>query len=250
MSILLPNVQTMDRDRDVSQETDPASCCRIAKNGCNAYYLQRFGWDNWGIAEQCGSEEYSIKPGSRQLMLHRLNPGGQPAADCVWWNYRPDWVHNDHAAVATATKAQVTGGVGNFYAPWLRRQRAIMPVDGWFEWSDIDGIRHAHYITAQNRHPLFLAVITLFEPGELSDGPERGMAVITTDVGKIEMHGSRPVIFEKFDALNWLNPQLTSVEAVQLIGDFARPVDDFEWWSVDAADQSKRETQPSMIQPF
>ncbi|WP_255992203.1 SOS response-associated peptidase family protein [Chitinolyticbacter albus] len=252
MSIVSPDAAASWPNHAPLHEAESSACGRIAKNGCNAYYLQCFGWNNQGIAAQCGPEQYSIEPGSRQLMLHRLNPGGQPSADCVWWNYRPVWANGGDAAVATATAtaAQVTGGVGSFYAPWLRRQRAIMPVDGWFQWADIDDVRHAHYITARNRHPLFVAVITLFESGGHSNGPERGMAVITTDEGRIEMHENRPVIFERFDALNWIDPALTPIQAEQLMRDLARPVDDFEWWSVGGADKAKWETMPAMIQSF
>ncbi|WP_255992042.1 SOS response-associated peptidase [Chitinolyticbacter albus] len=226
-------------------------CGRVAKTRQGWDYIEHLGWDH----ELDGLDDpprYNVPPGTRQLMLHRLGEEGAPAADWVWWNYLPAW-SKTKGGYPNARIEKVLGGSGYYRAPWEKRRRGIMPVDGWFEWLALEGGgKQPYYITAKNRQPLWLATITLFEPGQPSEGPEHGMAIITQDSvgGMVDVHDRRPVVFGQADVLAWLDPNVSPDLASQLLLHMARPGDEFEWWAVPVAIGNTRNQGAALIEPL
>ncbi|GAA5787341.1 SOS response-associated peptidase [Chitiniphilus shinanonensis] len=227
-------------------------CGRVAKTRRGGEYLEHIGWRESGIVLRFDdAPRYNVPPGTRQLMLHRFGDDAAPSADAVWWNYQPAWVAGKGRAYPNARAEKVLAGSGYYRAPWNARRRGIMPADGWYEWPEIDGAKRAHYITGCDRAPLWLATIALYVPGEPSDGPERGMAIITADAvgGMVDVHDRRPLVLRTADALAWLDPATSPELAGQLLRELARPAEEFEWWPVDPAVGNVRNQGAELVAP-
>ncbi|WP_148716513.1 SOS response-associated peptidase [Chitinolyticbacter meiyuanensis] len=224
-------------------------CGRTAKWRTGWELIEAFGWGSV-LPKLDDPPRYNVPPGTPQLMLHRM--GGTPSADMVHWNYQPAWAAGKGRAYPNARVEKVVAGSGYYKVPWVKRQRGIMPVDGWYEWPAVDGKKQPYLIAGKDRAPLWLATITLFQSGDASNGPESGMAIITADAvgGMIDVHDRRPIVLRTEDALAWVDPDVDTEFAAHLLLQLARPSDDFEWWKVSPAVGSVKNQGRELMDPI
>lgn len=195
---------------------------------------------------------YNVPPGSRVAALHRLDDDGEPRVEELFWNYQPAWAASKGRAYPNARIEKVSSSA--FYKDaWQNARRVIVPASGWYEWLlQPDGSKQPYYIVPRDGGPLYLAGITLWQPGQPSDAPARGMAIITADAegGMVDIHDRRPVVLAASDAALWLDRMAPLPLAAELISRHRRPSEDFEWWPVSRAVGNVRNTAATLIHPI
>ncbi len=90
-----------------------------------------------------------------------------------------------------------------------RTRRAIVPADGYYEWSQVD--RQPYRITDPNHGLWYFAAIYQERPGHLAE-----IAIVTTEASQmlLPLHPRMPLILSK-DAVNlWLDRETQAFEAI------------------------------------
>lgn len=137
------------------------------------------------------------------------------------------------------------------------RRRAIVPMDGYFEWQKVPGgkAKTPYFLTGPDGAPL--AAAGLYElwpdPAKAEDDPDRWLwtyAVITTtstdSTGHI--HDRSPLLLRADFVDTWLDPSLTDAETIrQLVASVPEP--HLVPREVDPAVGNVRNNGPELVQP-
>jgi putative SOS response-associated peptidase YedK len=126
----------------------------------------------------------------------------------------------------------------------LRQRRAIVPVDGFWMWREIDGVEVPFYVRSRTGEPLYVAALW-----DDSDSEER-LAIITTESNQlVEPLGARMPAILRGDAVDlWLDEAITAqrplLKVLQTVpsGFFRVAATDplaVNWRSLDDASQSR-----------
>ncbi|MGN5476429.1 SOS response-associated peptidase [Cupriavidus basilensis] len=207
-------------------------CGRIAQ------YSRLDVWEA-GVGLRCvppGSilPSYNIAPSHSPLVLHRLGEGDAPSAECVRWGCKPNRPYPTYFVINIRVDRAATS---DYFKPlWRRRQRVIVPVDGWYEWPVIQGIKRPQFISRKDG-ACFLAALAYWETGVMVQPEGAGFVIITDDArgGLTDIHDSRPIVFSGVDALAWMDPELTPRGASVLMHHHCLPIEAFQWWEVGLA---------------
>lgn len=185
---------------------------------------------------------YNIAP-STPVAVMRVDDAGL-RADLVKWGWRPHWA-TDRVPPINARAEKVAHGPF-FRAIWPNR--AITPVDGWFEWVDEGGPKkQPYYIRRRDGRPALCASI-----GQFAGSDHDGFVIITADAqgGMVDMHDRRPVVLVPELAREWLDPATPKEQAEQMALNLGEPSEVFEWYRVSTAVGNTRNQGPDIILPF
>jgi putative SOS response-associated peptidase YedK len=189
-------------------------------------------------------ERYNGAPSQQLALFHQED--NVLHADLVRWGWRPHWA-KDRAAPINARVEKVAHGP--FYRPiWLNR--AITPINNWFEWVDEGGPKKQPYlIRRRDQAPILCAAIGQFPTGDREPGEHDGFVIITADSqgGMIDVHDRRPVVLNPELAREWLYPATLTERAEQMVLHQGEPAEVFEWFKVDPSVGNIRNNGPEFI---
>lgn len=100
----------------------------------------------------------------------------------------------------------------------LRRQRCLIPADGFYEWRRVNGTKEAFLVRRADARPFAFA--GLWEPpAERDPGVEGTCTIVTTDPNPVlrEIHDRMPVILDPEDWNRWLDPEMHKVSALRAL---------------------------------
>lgn len=189
-------------------------------------------------------EKYNVAPTTQIALFHM--DGVVLRADAVRWGWRPYWA-KDRAAPINARIEKVAHG------PFFRSiwpNRAITPVDSWFEWVDEGGSKKQPYlIRRRDGAPILCAAIGQFPI--IASRDDDGFVIITADSegGMIDVHDRRPVVLSPELAREWLDPATPNQRAEQMALFQGEPTGAFEWYRVSAAVGNVRNQGQELIEP-
>jgi putative SOS response-associated peptidase YedK len=181
--------------------------------------------------------------------MHRLGDGKEHM-DTVSWGYRPSWAAEKGMPMAINARIE-KAATGAFFRPLWKFGRAIVPADGWFEWTGEPRNKQPWYIRLKTDQPMFLAAITDFRPGrEMSE--DSGFVIVTAaaDGGLVDVHDRRPIVFSNEDAALWMDNSLPADQAENLARCVSLPPDAFEWYPVSKEVNKVGNNEPRLIEPF
>ncbi|WP_434706946.1 SOS response-associated peptidase family protein [Pseudomonas sp. D4-18] len=190
---------------------------------------------------------YNGAPSQQLALLHQEDETLH--ADLVRWGWRPHWA-KDRAAPINARVEKVAHGP--FYRP-IWPNRAITPINNWFEWVDEGGPKKQPYlIRRRDQAPVLCASIGQFPTGGREPGEHDGFVIITADSegGMVDIHDRRPVVLTPELAREWLDPATPTERAEQIALHQGAPADVFEWFKVDRAIGNVRNQGPELIRPM
>ena len=194
---------------------------------------------------------YNIAPGQMNPVITSHSPN---QISRMFWGLIPHWAKDDSQKFKTINaRAETAAKLATFREPF-RHKRCIVPATGFYE---PDKLNHAkppypwHYfqLTDQNIFG-FARVYDIWEDKET--GKEiRSYTIITTTpndmVGKY--HDRMPVILEREDEEEWLNPDITEVERLMpLLKSY--PAEKMEEWRVGDAARNPRNDSPELLKPI
>lgn len=185
---------------------------------------------------------YNVAPGTPVALL-RWEAAGR-RADLVKWGWRPHWATGPVTPINARAEKVAHGPY--FRSIWPHR--AVVPVDGWFEWVDEGAAKkQPYFIRRRDGHPALCAAI-----GEFSGNERDGFVIITADAqgGMVDVHDRRPVVLSAQLAVAWMALDLPSEAAEQMALSLGEPAERFEWYRVGMAVGNARNQGAELIQPL
>lgn len=205
--------------------------------------------------------QYNVPPGSHPWLM-QVDHDGRPSIDRAHWGYRPSWA--DERGMPMAINARVEkAATGRYFRPLWKRGRAIVPADGWYEWTGEKGHKQPWYIHLSDGGPMYLAALTNVKPGtaeqddhaahpDIPPAGIRGFVIVTAaaDAGLLDVHDRRPVVLSPDDARLWMDPELPVEQAEHLARAMALPPEAFHWHEVGTEVNRVGRNGPELIAPM
>ena len=196
-------------------------------------YASEMGWDidPFGEPRDERGPDWNVPPGSRPWLMHRIGDG-QPRIEPVKWGYRPRWAADKGLPVSINARIEKAAS-GPYFRALFKSGRAIVPADGWYEWTGAAGNKQPWYIRQKSDKPMFMAALTDFRPDR--EAPEDcGFVIVTAPAegGLVDVHDRRPLVFAAEDAALWMDNELPPDQAEHLARSMSLPTDAFDWYPV------------------
>lgn len=194
---------------------------------------------------------YNVAPRTRVLLLHQEEDGLR--LEPVPWGYAPSWAADSRPPVINARVEKVATGA--FWREAWKVGRALVPADGWYEWKPNPANpkhKQPYYFHLKGGGPLFFPAIGhLPRHGrEVQEGDGFATITMASDGGMTEIHHRRPVVLGPDEAKTWLDPELASQEAEEILLHRGLPADAFEWYAVASQVGNVRNEGAELIKPI
>ena len=149
-------------------------------------------------------------PGQEQWAIRQNPKTGERTLDRLWWGLIPHWCKDaDGGRKPINAKAETVASLPTFREAY-RRRRCLVPIDNFFEWRAIKGLKpkQPYAIGMKSGEPFALAGIweNWQRPG--TDEWVRTFAIITTNSNDLirPIHDRMPVIIPPIHYDRWLSP--------------------------------------------
>jgi putative SOS response-associated peptidase YedK len=187
---------------------------------------------------------YNVPPTTQIALLHMEN--GALHADLLRWSWKPHWATNRAEPNARSEKVA--------HNPYYRAawpNRAITPIDGWFEWLVEEGGKQPYYIRRCDGLPSLCAAIGHWPHADEPPREHDGFVIITADSagGMVDVHDRRPVVLAPELAREWLDPATPKERAELMLMHQGEPSEAFEWFKVDRAAGNSKNQGSQLIEP-
>ncbi|MGZ3181454.1 MAG: SOS response-associated peptidase [Telluria sp.] len=204
-------------------------CGRLDQNHTALDYLAALRWERGpALVDTEIAPSFNACPGTYRPLLHI--DGETLRVDDLYWGYRASWAVGK---VPVAINARVEKLSNRYWGPLLRKGRALLAADGWYEWTGEKGRKQPWHVHRKDGQPLFIAALANFGPFR-EHRCEAGFVLVTSDAlgGMVDVHDRRPVVLRPEDAALWLDPGLPPEQAEQLVRECALPSEAFSWYPV------------------
>ena len=214
-------------------------CGRIDQSQPIEYYVR-----DWpGVVN--GSQavpKFNVSPGTYRPVLHRVD--AHYHVDDLHWGYQAAWAAGKVPVTINTRLEKISG---RYWKHLLGAGRAIVPADGWYEWTGEKGAKQPWHIHRSQHEPVFMAALADFGPGTENKATS-GFTIITADAlgGMVDVHDRRPVIFSAEDAMHWLDPELSTEGAEEMARQMSMPPKSFEWYRVSKLVGNVRNDGPAL----
>lgn len=202
-------------------------CGRFDQSQSARNYANALGWLD-AVFDSSSMPAHNVPPGTYRPVLHIQD--GARRVDDVYWSYRARWAKGKVPVTINARMDKLTN---RYWRGLLKSGRALVPAEGWYEWTGEKGHKQPWYIHRKDGAPLFMLALANFGPFT-EDRAEAGFVLVTDDAagGMLDIHDRRPVVLDARDGASWLDPALSSQEALEFARRAALPAEAFEWHRV------------------
>lgn len=192
---------------------------------------------------------YNGAPGQDFALIRRRPDTGSMAFARGRWGLIPHWMTDPKGGHRPINAKAETVAANGMFAEAYRMCRALLPVDGFFEWQAIKGARgkQPFAIAMKSGEPFCLAAIW-----ENWRNPETGeairtFAIVTCPANELmsEIHHRMPVVIAKEDYQRWLGED---PDPNDLLKSF--PSDLMTMWPVSRKVNSPANNDPGIIVPL
>lgn len=155
---------------------------------------------------------YNIPPGTWVPVIRYTEDEGTVtlAFDDVWWGYKPHFADSGAPEPINATVEKVA--TSPYFKSAFAKRRCVIPADGWFEWETVAGKKQPHFLTREDKEPIWLAGIWTDRP---DDKP--GFAVITEPAkgSAKDIHSRMPLLLSSESLALWLDSETTERDDIR-----------------------------------
>jgi len=145
------------------------------------------------------------------------------------WGLIPSWVKDQDTANDLRTKTLNAVGETVFEKPSFRKsvvsQRCLLPVSGFYEWRDVNGVKYPYYIQVTEQDYFSLGALYDTWINKVTGEIRNTFSIITTPANPLmeKIHNLKkrmPLILSPEDQMNWLDPDLNIGDIKDLIKPF------------------------------
>jgi len=152
---------------------------------------------------------FEIAPG--QLVGAVVSQDGERVFRGFRWGLVPFWWNEEQREKQRlfAARAETLTQRPSFAAA-LRNRRAVVPVDGFWMWHQVEGEKRPFYFCAKKGEPLFLAAI--WDDRDAKSGGEERLALVSVEANRlVEPLGARmPAVLRGQDLDLWLDSAIVN----------------------------------------
>jgi putative SOS response-associated peptidase YedK len=159
---------------------------------------------------------YNVAPTQETAVVRVVAPGAPRRLEMLRWGLVPYWA--DDPSIGNRMINARSEGVADkpAFRNSFRRQRCLVPTDGFYEWKKDGKLKQPFHIRRKDRHPFAFA--GLWErwrgpAGKLLDT----FTILTTDANDLirPLHDRMPVILDRKDFGLWLDPVVSDPTRLQ-----------------------------------
>ena len=156
---------------------------------------------------------YNIAP-SQDVAIIRAADGGR-RLELARWGLIPAWAKESKGGYATINARAETVDSKPTYRGPFKRQRCIIPADGFYEWHTQEGIKIPHHIGRKDGAPFALA--GLWDRWQGPQGDVLSCSIIVTEANLFmrRLHERMPAILAPQDYVAWLDPSNQKTQALK-----------------------------------
>ena len=217
-------------------------------------------------AEDLPGPSWNIAPTDRVPIVLDSIPKGDDAGDVpvrrlegARWGLVPGWA-KDVSVGVTAFNARIeTAAEKSHFKNAVKKRRAVVPADGYYEWRTVDGIKTPHFIHLPAGELFVFA--GLYEwwrnPAAADDSPDKWLlstSILTRgSTGELAgIHDRMPVFLEESLVDEWLDPHTEGSQELldEVAAGGAEVAERAEFYEVDRAVGNVRNNSPQLIEPL
>ena len=200
-----------------------------------------------------GNENYNVTPTS-DIAVVRQDANGQRRLDLMFWGLVPSWAESPAIGTRLSNARSETVAVKPSFRSSFRRQRCLIPVDGFYEWVSVPERKKKQpvYISSTDGNPLAFAGIweTWRGKDEAKTADElRSCSIITGPPNELirPLHDRMPMILPRHQWAQWLDPLNDRIDELHALLRSA-PESWLQWWPVSIAVNNARNRDAMLIQ--
>lgn len=156
-------------------------------------------------------------PPTRRISAVRIDEGGR-LLDSMRWGLVPHWAKDPRiGAKGFNARAETVASKPMFRAAFERR-RALIPVDGFYEWHRDGSERQPYFFRRADGDLTVLAGLFEYWEREGADGLLT-CCILTTEAGEdmAGIHHRMPVVLGRADWVHWLDPDAGGERVTELL---------------------------------
>lgn len=150
--------------------------------------------------------DYNIPP-TKEVVASRVNLNDNVREVIqLKWGLVPSWAKDEKMAARMINARCETVHEKPSFRSAFKKQRCLIPADGFYEWLKIDGKKQPFYIYRKDKQPFIFA--GLWEYNNKFGEPVETCTIITTESNEMmkPIHERMPVIIDEESFDEWLNP--------------------------------------------
>ncbi|WP_222846714.1 SOS response-associated peptidase family protein [Chitinolyticbacter meiyuanensis] len=219
---------------------------RFAQFSSHDLYRVAAGWLRDHRADRRVAN-YNVSPGMDVLVMHQLQGYNMREVARATWGYRPGWASRKGLpAVPTASSTQ--GPKEPYFKRlWEMRRRCVVPMDGWFEWAEIDGERRTFFVQRKGGRPVFAAGLCNVDPAD--PWRDTGVVILThpTLPGLVDPTEPRPLLLSREAIQRWIAQEGTATDALYHL--MHEPPSDLEFIRLRASLSNLQANSDALLEP-
>lgn len=188
---------------------------------------------------------YNVSPGQKVLVI----PNKQPRIfDYYTWGLLPSWIKDPKGVNKMINARAETVFEKPFFRTPIRKKRCLVPADAFYEWKKEGGQKTPFRIFVKEQKIFSFAAIYDEWQGPKSE-KLKTFSLLTTMANKLisKVHHRMPLILERKDEEDWLNPALNEQQIKRLLVPF--PEEKMEMYRISKAINNPQNDDPRIIQP-
>ncbi len=205
-------------------------CGRFAQTTDPSKLAKRFGAQK---ARDFSAPGFNVAPTALAAVVRVPRPNEGRVLETLKWGLVPSWAKDPTRGATMANARSETVAEKPSFRNAIRKQRCLIPVDGFYEWKKTPKAKQPYYFTMRDKEPFALA--GLWESWKPKEGEEALLTftILTTEPNALmaSIHDRMPVIIAPDDYEGWLDPTWQDLEGIQALlkpcseaGMEARPV--------------------------
>ena len=151
---------------------------------------------------------YNVAPTQEAAVVRVVAPGEPRRLDLLRWGLIPYWAEDASIGNRMINARSESVADKPAYRRSFRRQRCLIPTDGFYEWQKVGKLKQPYHIRRKDRHPFAFAGLW-----ERWRDPDKKLlesfTILTTDANELirPLHNRMPVIIDRKDFDLWLDPE-------------------------------------------
>lgn len=183
-------------------------------------------------------------PGQELLVIRENHETGRCSLDLLKWGLIPSWCRDEKGGLRPINaKAETVGKLPTFRDAY-RKRRAILPIDGFFEWRAVGSGKQPYAIAMRDGAPFGLAGLWENWKDPRTDQWVRTFAVITVPANELVrfVHDRMPAILPPEGYARWLGSE---PDPADLLAPF--PADAMRLWPISTRVNSPKNDDAGLL---